>query len=140
MAYVASFYNALKAVVAFKARALFSLISVALGIASITLIVASVEGAYKKAHDIVIRFGPDSLLIFSGSQTQRAFRQQQNTMTLDDAKYIEQSLATASLVVPMASVNDIPTSYKNKRLQTTVVGAIRGYTESWRWPLALDEI
>jgi len=137
MSLLASLNNALKAVAAFKARTLFSLISVALGIAAVTLIVASVEGAYKKAHDIVIKFGPDSLLVFSGSQTQRAFRERPNTMTLDDARYIEKSLATASRVVPMASVNDLPVSYKNKRHQTTVIGTKTGYTESWRWPVSI---
>lgn len=128
--------NALKAATSFKARALFTLISVALGIASITLIVAAVEGAYKKAHDIVIFFGPDSALIIAGSRTQRAFRQQRNTMTLADAKYLEQSLATASLVVPMTFIRDLPVSYQNNRHKTQVVGAMDGYTESWRWPVA----
>ena len=128
--------NALKAVIAFKARTIFILFSVSLGIASIALIVAAVEGAYKKAHDIVIFFGPDSALFFSGSRTQRAFRQEKNTMTLADASYIEQSLATASLVVPMTFISDIPVSFQNKRYKTQVVGTMPGYTESWRWPVA----
>ncbi|MEW6585800.1 MAG: ABC transporter permease, partial [Nitrospirota bacterium] len=51
--------QSLRAVKAFKLRTLFCLLSVSLGIASITVIVAATEGAYKKALEIVDRFGPD---------------------------------------------------------------------------------
>ncbi len=42
--------QSVRAVMAFKLRTFFCLISVALGIASITVIVAATEGAYKKAY------------------------------------------------------------------------------------------
>ncbi|HLA00685.1 MAG TPA: hypothetical protein VJZ24_03490, partial [Thermodesulfovibrionales bacterium] len=53
-------FQSIKAVRAFKLRTLFCLLSVALGISSITVIVAATEGAYQKAFEIVARFGPDS--------------------------------------------------------------------------------
>jgi len=53
--------QSVSAVRAFKLRTLFCLISVSLGISSVTIIVAATEGAYQKAFEIVEMFGPDSL-------------------------------------------------------------------------------
>ena len=86
--------QSLRAVIAFKLRTVFCLTSVALGIASITVIVAATEGAFKKAYDIVAIFGPDSLLVVSGSDEARAVGQRQKTLTLDD---VEAALAVLIL-------------------------------------------
>ncbi|MCJ7484143.1 MAG: hypothetical protein MUO31_14415, partial [Thermodesulfovibrionales bacterium] len=64
--------QSVRAIRAFKLRTIFCLISVALGIASITVIVAATEGAYQKAFEIVGRFGPDALLVFGGGEEARA--------------------------------------------------------------------
>jgi putative ABC transport system permease protein len=45
--------QSIRAVRAFKLRTFFCLISIALGISSITIIVAATEGAYKRALEIV---------------------------------------------------------------------------------------
>ena len=55
--------QSVRAVRAFKLRTFFCLISIALGISSIALIVAATEGAYKKALELIARFGPDSVLV-----------------------------------------------------------------------------
>jgi putative ABC transport system permease protein len=54
-------FQSTRAIVAFKLRTVFCLISVAMGIASITIIVAATEGAYQKAFEMVERFGPDAI-------------------------------------------------------------------------------
>ncbi len=77
------------AVQAFKLRTIFCLLSVALGIAAITVIVAATEGAYKKAFDMVERFGPDALLVISGSEEARAVGQRDKTLTLDDVRALQ---------------------------------------------------
>lgn len=124
-----------RAVSAFKLRTAFCLLSVALGIASITIIVAATEGAYKKAYDIVALFGPDSLLIVGGSDEARATGQRQKTLTLDDAKAIEDNFPTAYVITPMSSMMDVTVAYRNKKHQTLLVGSTADYSRAWTWPV-----
>ncbi len=124
-----------RAVKAFKLRTFFCLISIALGIASITVIVAATEGAYKKAFEIVARFGPDSLLIFGGGEEARAIGLRQKTLTLEDIDAVKQSFSNAYLVVPMTSVGGVTVSYKDKKYQTLVIGSTSDYSRVWTWPV-----
>lgn len=127
--------QSVKAVRAFKLRTFFCLISVALGIASITIIVAATEGAYKNALEIVARFGPDSLLIFSGGEEARAIGLRQKTLTLDDIEAVQQAFPSAYLVVPMTSMGNINVSYKDKKYQTLLIGSTSDYSRVWTWPV-----
>ncbi|NWF76896.1 MAG: ABC transporter permease [Nitrospirae bacterium] len=127
--------QSIKAVRAYKLRTLFCLISVSLGIASITIIVAATEGAYQKAFEIVDRFGPDSLLVFGSGEEARATGQRQKTITLDDIEAIKQAFYSAYLVVPMTSMREITVSYKEKKYQTMIVGSTSDYSRVWTWPV-----
>ncbi len=127
--------QSIKSVRVFKLRTLFCLLSVALGIASITVIVAATEGAYKKAIEIVDMFGPDSLLVFGGSEEARAIGQRQKTITLDDLEAIKEAFDTAYLVVPMSSMRDVTVSYKNRKYQTRIIGSTNDYSRVWTWPV-----
>lgn len=127
--------QSIKAVRVFKLRTCFCLISVALGIASITIIVAATEGAYKKAFQIVARFGPDSLMIQSGGEEARAIGMRQKTVTLDDVEAVKQNFQSAYLVVPMTSVSNVNVSYKEKKYQTQVIGSTSDYSRVWTWPV-----
>lgn len=123
------------AIKSFKLRTIFCLISVALGIASITVIVAATEGAYKKALEMVARFGPDSLLVFSGGEEARAIGLRQKTLTLEDIDAIKEAFPSAYLVVPMSSVSNVTVSYKDKKYQTLVIGSTSDYSQVWTWPV-----
>ncbi len=127
--------QSLLAVRAYKLRTLFCLLSVALGVSSITIIVAATEGAYEKALDIVAKFGPDSLLIFGGSEEIRALGQRQRTLTLDDVNSVKAQFTSAYLVVPMTSVREVNISYKDRRHQTLVIGSTSDYSRVWTWPV-----
>jgi len=127
--------QSLLAVRAYKLRTLFCLLSVALGVSSITIIVAATEGAYEKALDIVEKFGPDSLLIFGGSEEIRALGQRQRTLTLDDVNSVKAQFTSAYLVVPMTSVREVNVSYKDRRHQTLVIGSTSDYSRVWSWPV-----
>jgi putative ABC transport system permease protein len=128
-------FQSIRAVRAFKLRTLFCLLSVSLGISSITVIVAATEGAYKKAFEIVARFGPDSLMILGGSEEARAIGQRQKTITLDDIEAVKQSFDSAYLVVPMTALRDITVSYKENKYQTMIVGSTSDYSRAWTWPV-----
>lgn len=127
--------QSIKAVKAFKLRTFFCLLCVALGIASITVIVAATEGAYKKALEMVDLFGPDSLLVFGGSEEARAIGQRQKTITLDDIGAIKEAFNTAYLVVPMSTMRDVTVSYKNRKYQTRIIGSTSDYSRVWTWPV-----
>lgn len=128
-------HEAGKAAMAFKLRTIFCLTSVALGVSSITIIVAATEGAYKTAYDMVEMFGPDALLVVGGSEESRAIGQREKTITLDDVVAIKEAFPSAYVVVPMTSVRDVTVSYKNKKNQTLVVGSTADYSRAWTWPV-----
>lgn len=127
--------QSLQAVKAFKLRTSFCLISVALGIASITIIVAATEGAYKKAFDIVALFGPDSVLVIGGSEEARAIGEREKTLTLADVEAVEESFPHAYLVLPMTAAANINVSYRQNKHQTFVVGSTADYSRGWTWPV-----
>jgi len=127
--------QSVRAIRAFKLRTIFCLISVALGIASITVIVAATEGAYQKAYEIVERFGPDALLVFGGGEEARATGQRQKTITLDDIDAVKQAFYSAYMVVPMTVMRDIQVSYKDTKYQTLIVGSTSDYSHVWSWPV-----
>lgn len=127
--------QSIRAVRAFKLRTLFCLLSVSLGVSSITIIVAATEGAYEKALDIVSVFGPDSLLVLGGSEEIRALGLRQRTLTLDDIEAVRREFSSAYLVVPMTAVREVNVSYKDRRHQTLVVGSTSDYSRVWTWPV-----
>lgn len=127
--------QSLRAVVALKIRTFFCTLSIAIGISAITIIVAATEGAYQKAFEIVETFGPDSIFIVGGSEKSRGVVQRQKTLTLADAKAIRSSFATAYLVVPITTVQDVIVSYKGNRYSAPIVGTTSDYSRSWSWPV-----
>ncbi|WP_420265763.1 ABC transporter permease [Candidatus Magnetominusculus dajiuhuensis] len=127
--------SALYAVWSFKLRTAFCLFSVSLGIASITVIVASVEGAYKKAYDFVEKFGPETVLVFGGSEEQRATGEKMKALTLSDIQAIGEAFPTAILVVPIAMRGSVAISYRDVKSQTLIIGSTEDYAMSWAWPI-----
>ena len=127
--------QSLEAVIAFKMRTMFCLLSVALGIGSITIIVAATEGAYKKAFDIVETFGPDAILVLGGSDEARAVGQREKTLTLDDLKALKEALPSAYAIAPMTTIGNVTVSYRNQKYQTRVIGSSADYSNAWSWPV-----
>ncbi|NTV43547.1 MAG: ABC transporter permease, partial [Syntrophobacteraceae bacterium] len=127
--------QSLRAVRAFKLRTFFCLISVALGISSITIIVAATEGAFKKALDIVALFGPDSLLVIGGSDEARATGQREKTLTLEDVQAVKEAFPSAYVVLPMTAIGEVTVAYRDRKQQTTVVGSTGDYSRAWTWPV-----
>lgn len=131
-----AFAFALDATWAFRLRSLFVTLAVALGIAALTIIVTSVDGAQKMAREIVTMFGPDAAFVLGGDIRSRAVGKRTLTLTWDDARRIEQSLPGAYLVVPMRAKMGIPAKHRSRNLEVPVlVGATEGYATVWNWPL-----
>jgi len=128
-------YNSLVATFSFKLRAFFTILSVSLGIAAITIIVAATEGAYQEANKIVAKFGPDAVMLISGAEEERALGSREKTLTLDDMQAITDAFPTAYFIVPTSS-SDATLSHKNKKYSSRIIGVGENYTDAWNWPVA----
>jgi len=128
---------ALTALWAYKLRSFFVALGVALGIASLTVIVAAVDGAERKATEIVEWFGPDAAFVLGGDIQSRAVGQRTLTLSFKDAQKLRESLPGAYLVVPMRGKSDVTVRYRGRSRQVPlIVGTTDGYAEAWNWPLA----
>lgn len=121
---------------AYRLRSLFVVAAVSLGIASLTVIVAAVDGASKKAEEITDMFGPDAVLVFGGSTIHRAVGDRNLTLSWDDALALRSSLPGAYLVVPMRAKSAVRLKNGDANYDVPiVVGATENYAEAWNWPL-----
>lgn len=127
----------LGAVWAFKLRSFFVILGVAFGIASLTLIVTAVDGANRKATELVEMFGPDSALIFGGNFMKHAIGMRSLTLSREDARRIKASLPGAYRVLPMRAKGGQTVKAGNKNYHDVlVIGATENYAEAWNWPLS----
>ncbi|WFS62233.1 ABC transporter permease [Pseudodesulfovibrio thermohalotolerans] len=127
----------LEAVWAFKLRSIFVILGVAFGIASLTLIVTAVDGANRKALEMVDMFGPDAALVFGGNFQKRAVGMRTLTLSRDDAERIRASLPGAYQVLPMRARGSQTVKAGNRSCQDVViVGTYENYSQAWNWPLS----
>lgn len=110
-----------------------SIMSIALGIIGVTIVVGAVNGAYQKAGQILSMFGPDSALVFGGTQKNQATGFRTKTLTFDDLYAVRDAFPTAYILVPMSARNDVKVSYKGNYVKTFVAGSTEGYSKSWSW-------
>jgi putative ABC transport system permease protein len=126
-----------RALWAFRLRSLFVAAAVSLGIASLTVIVASVDGAQQMAREITRFFGPDAAFVLGGDIFNKPVGQRVLTLSLRDARRLRESLPDAVTVTPMRAKRNVKakTDGRNMDLQV-VVGSAANYARSWDWPLA----
>ncbi|MEO5355881.1 MAG: ABC transporter permease [Nitrospirae bacterium YQR-1] len=127
--------SAVSAVRAYRLRSFFCILSVSIAIASITAIVAAVEGAYKSAYELVDKFGPDTALIIGGGEVAKAAGYRYKTLTLTDSQAIRDAFMTAWLVLPVVIKQGTGVSHGSKKHQTLVLGSSEDYSRSWSWPV-----
>jgi len=122
----------LKILYYYRGRVIFSFSGVALGILSICIIITTIEGANKKAHDIFEALGPDSIMIFGGGERQRAARIRMATLTHRDADSL-MSIDGIYDMVKVYQVRNITMTQMERKWQTSVVGATPNYFSSMAW-------
>jgi putative ABC transport system permease protein len=129
--------TSLAGLTAYKLRSLFVICATALGIAALTVIVAAVDGAQRKAVEITEMFGPDAAFVLGGDIFTHAVGQRVMTLSWEDARTIERSLPGVSLVVPMRSRQNVKAKAGNENIDVgTVVGSTSNYAKAWDWPLS----
>ena len=121
---------------AYRLRSAFVIAAIALGIASLTIIIASIDGAERKADEIVEMFGPDAVFVIGGQPNSRAVGWRGLTLTFADVGRIRAELPGAYLAVPMRSKSAVTVRYLDKSVEVPVlVGSTEGYADAWNWPL-----
>lgn len=124
------------AVWAYRLRSSFVVAGVALGVAALTIIVASIDGANRKAFEIMDMFGPDAAFVIGGNIESRAVGMRFRTLTHADVQRLRQSLPGAYLVVPMQGKGDVTVRHGTAKTQVAnLVGTTSGYAAVWNWPL-----
>lgn len=129
------FFESFLAVKAYKLRTFFSIIGIALGIASLAIIVASVEGAFHRAYKIIDVFGPESIIIFGGKEENKGVRVRVKTLTIYDLKALKKAFPEIKLIMPILFIDDMPVRYKKNSTKTTGYGVSTDYEEAWSWYL-----
>ncbi len=124
----------LKILYYYKSRVVFSFSGVALGILSICIIVTTIDGANKKAYEIFEALGPDSIMVFSGSERQRSARERVNTLTMSDADVLEK-IGGIYDILRVFQVRDLNARYLDRKWQTRAVGGTLNYFTSFKWDL-----
>ena len=124
----------LKILYYYKSRVAFSFSGVALGILSICVIITTIDGANKKAYEIFEALGPDSIIIFGGSERQRTARERLVTLTVSDADMLEK-VGGIYDVLRVFSLRNVNMKYKDRKWQTQVAGGTENYFYSFKWGL-----
>jgi putative ABC transport system permease protein len=129
----------LKILYYYRGRVVFSFAGVALGILSICIIITTIEGANKKAKDIFEALGPDSIMVFSGGERQRAARVRMATLTIRDADQLQRINGIYDLV-KVYSVRNVTMRYRDRKWQTQVVGSTSNYFTSMAWNFRVGSV
>lgn len=125
---------AVQALIANKVRSIFSIAAVSLSIAALTVITASIQGAEKKAEEIVSAFGSDAILIFSGALAEGTMSTAQTTITQQDIAFIMTNAQQIQYIVPMRTLPNVVVRYQQRSaVAATLVGTTAEYTKAWRW-------
>ncbi|MCX5810957.1 MAG: ABC transporter permease [Proteobacteria bacterium] len=116
----------------YRGRVIFSLIGVTLGIFTICIIITTIDGANKKAHDIFEVLGPDSIMVFGGGERQRAARVRVMSLTFRDADSLSRVEGIYDLM-KVYQVRNVMMQYNGRKWQTQVVGSTTNYFDSFSW-------
>ncbi|RMD46695.1 MAG: FtsX-like permease family protein [Aquificota bacterium] len=123
------------AVKAYKLRTFFSVLGISFGIASLSIIVASVEGAFDRAYRIIDVFGPESIIIFGGKEENKGVRVRIKTLTMADLKAIKMNFPEIKLIMPVLYLDDITVRYRKNAVKTMGYGVSTDFEEAWSWYL-----
>jgi putative ABC transport system permease protein len=118
-----------RAIIFYKIRFFFSVISVSLGVGAVALIVASIDGANKKAYEIFDVFGPDSVLVIGGGRTEGP-ASRSKTLTIDDAIAIKENIPAVFEVTPRVLFSPVTVVSGKSSWSTTVIGTTADYFTS----------
>lgn len=119
------------------ASSLFIAGAISLGVAALTVILASVEGAERKAEELAVKFGPTAINIIGGNLAEQAMNQRPMTITWEDARRIGEIMPGVARVAPLLLKSDVAVQGGGLRHTVdTLAGSGAWHGLSWGWYLA----
>ena len=118
-----------RSIIFYKIRLFFSIVSVSLGVGALALIVASIDGANKRAYEIFDVFGPDAVLVIGGGSTENPMSRGK-TLTLTDAALIKMNVPQVYEVTPRVLFSPVTVISGKNYWSTTVIGTTPEYFAS----------
>lgn len=118
-----------RSIIFYKIRLFFSIVSVSLGVGALALIVASIDGANKRAYEIFDVFGPDAVLVIGGGSTENPMSRGK-TLTLTDAALIKTNVPQVYEVTPRVLFSPVTVISGKNYWSTTVIGTTPEYFAS----------
>jgi putative ABC transport system permease protein len=123
-----------------KLRAFLVMAGVIIGVAALTVIVSMSKAADRRIMQQINNFGPTAMMTFAGGgRNVPGADPSVTTLTLEDAKAIEEQVRGVTLTCPMINRSQIPVSYQDVSTTAMVSGTAATYREAWDWELESGE-
>lgn len=120
----------------FKLRSILILFAVALAVTALTIIVATMEGAERKAEELAVKFGPTSVNVLGGDFTGQTLGRVPMTLTWDDIRALEAHLPNVVRVSPfLYRVGVVVQGNGKTHTADALGGSGADYGLHWSWPL-----
>ncbi len=115
-----------------KVRTLFALLGIIMGVASLVLIVAAIQGSTLRARKIIEALGPDSIFIVSGKMGAGP-RMRTMVLSMKDVKEIERLEGIFALTYGLVKPIEISSGKFSKK--TTSFGVGPDWITSWNYKM-----
>jgi putative ABC transport system permease protein len=123
-----------KGLAKYKMRTFLMMLGIIIGIATLTVIVSMAKGAQHKVMKGIQNFGPNAVMASAGGGKMFGPPDDKvTTMTLDDAKAIQESIRGLRHVAPFTMNLGQTVIYGNKNTEAAVLGATPEFADAWQW-------
>ncbi len=117
-------------------RSLLTCCAVMLAVTSLTIIVATMEGAERKAQEIAAYFGPTAVNIMSGDATGQSLGKNTLTLTWDDVHTLRENIPGVTKVAPfLYSMGVIVSGNGKSHAADSLGGTEEEHGKTWSWPV-----
>jgi putative ABC transport system permease protein len=129
---------ALHSLLCSRLRSLLTLAAVALAVAALTIIVATMEGAERKAQEIAAYFGPTAVNVVSGDLTGQKLGRNTLTLTWDDVRVLRTNVPSTIQAAPFLYSLGVTVSGGGRtHAADSFGGTEEEHGKTWSWPVAL---
>ena len=116
-------------------RTFLMTIGIAIGIAALTVIVATGEAARDKMIGQMQAFGSDALMVMAGGSLQLGWSETTTTLTEADARAIQDEIPGIKTVSPAIMERSQSVIYQDRQASGMIVGATPEWSPAWQWPV-----
>lgn len=122
----------------YKLRALLTCCAVTLAVTALTIIVATMEGAERKAREIADNFGPTAVNVISGDMTGQKLGRNTLTLTWDDVYALRANIPGVRYAAPFLYSLGVAVSGGGRtHAADSFGGTEEEHGRTWSWPVRL---